>query len=90
MGAEQRAAIIAFRGIVAAVANSGLEPERQKTAAVYLLVTGGNLQGAAAARILGCTKQNVSKLLRQVENRRDDPPFDAVLSRLEAQLFGEV
>lgn len=87
---EARAGAIAFRGILMAVAASGIAPERQQTAALYLLVTGCNLPGAVAGEVAGCTKQNVSKLLRKVEDRRDDAVFDQALASLERQLFREV
>lgn len=89
MGRDRRLNGMAMRAIFFGVAQSGLPPERQKTTAIYLLVTGFNVPGAAAAAALGCSKQNVSKLLRKVEDRREDAAFDAVLSRLEREVFGE-
>ncbi|CAN7375121.1 hypothetical protein LJR231_002251 [Phyllobacterium sp. LjRoot231] len=84
-----RAASLALRGIQAAVNVSILPEADRKSAALYLLVTGGNVPGAIAASIAGCTKQNISKLLRSVEERRGNSGFDRELSTLEQQLFGE-
>lgn len=85
-----RAAQIAAVGIQAMVASTALPARARRSVEVYLLVTGCNINGATAAALAGCTKQNVSKLLRSVEARRDDPRFDQVLAGLERQLFGEV
>ena len=88
MRLEARAGLVAWRGIEFAVASSAIPPERQQTAAIYLLVTGCNLPGALAGEIVGCTKQNVSQVLGKVEDRREDPVFNAELDRLERALFG--
>lgn len=90
MRVEARAGLVAWRGIEFAVASSAIPPDRRQTAAIYLLVTGCNLPGALAGEIVGCTKQNVSQVLRKVEDRRDDPIFDAELKRLERTLNGEL
>lgn len=84
----ERAARVAAVGVRAAVEAAGLSPERRRPAVIYLLTTGCNLQGAVVAAAMGCTKQNVSKQIARVEMLRDDPEFDAALSRLEEQLFG--
>ena len=87
---EESAARIAFHGITVA-AEAALAvfqmSEQARPAALYLLVTGGNVPGALAARVYGCSKQYVSKALREVEDRREDPAFDAALSALERRLF---
>lgn len=89
MRPEARAGRIALVGISAAIAAvPELPPERRETTAVYLLVTFCNLPGALAAEVLGCSRQNVSQVLGRVEDRREDPRFDAALSRLEAQFMG--
>lgn len=89
MKLEARAGEIAWRGIQAAVATSAVPPERRRTTALYLLVTGCNVPGALAAEVLGCSKQNVSQNLRSVEDRRDaDPHYNAELERLEL-IFGD-
>lgn len=90
MRLEARAARIALRGIEAAVALSGIPPERQTTAAFYLLVMVGNVPAAIVAEAAGCTRQNISKALGKVEDRRDeDHFFGAAMDRLEAKLMGE-
>ena len=82
---SENAAGLAFRGILAAAELT--IGEAAKPAALYLLVTGGNVPGALAARVYGCSKQYVSKALREVEDRREDPAFDAALAALERRLF---
>lgn len=90
MRIEARAAKLALRGIQAAVALSGIAPERQTTAAFYLLVLVGNVPAAIVAEAAGCTRQNISKALGKVEDRRDeDREFGAAMDRLEAQLMEE-
>lgn len=88
MRLEARAARTALLGIHAAAAWAGVPPEHQQTTALYLLVTRCNLPGAVAAEALGCSRQNVSQVLRRVEDRRDDPDFNRVLEQLE-QAFEE-
>lgn len=68
----------------AMLATSKIPEERRVTSALYLLVVCCNVPGALAARAYGCSKQNISKALRAVEDRRDDPDYDAELARLEA------
>lgn len=70
--------------VQAMLATSTIPEERRNTSALYLLVTCCNVPGALAARAYGCSKQNISKALRAVEDRREDPPYDAELARLEA------
>jgi hypothetical protein len=90
MRLQARAARVALMGIQAAVATSGIPPERQTTAAFYLLVTVCNVPAATVAEAYGCSRQNISKALGGVEDRRDaDPAFEAAIGRLEAQLMGE-
>lgn len=68
----------------AMLATSKIPEERHVTSALYLLVVCCNVPGALAARAYGCSKQNISKALRAVEDRREDPDYDAELARLEA------
>jgi hypothetical protein len=89
MRLQARAARVALKGIQIAVAASGLPPDRQTTAAFYLLVTACNISSATVAEAYGCTRQNISKALRGVEDRRDDPAFGAAIDKLEAQIMGE-
>lgn len=78
-----RAAGGMLRAINAMLAQSGIPEERRVTTAQYLLVTCCNVGGATAGKAYGCSKQNISKNLRAVEDRREDPEYDAELSRLE-------
>jgi len=55
---------------------------RLRAAALHFLVTEYDVAIAAAARAAGVSKQAASKALRQVEDRRDDPAFDALMSKL--------
>lgn len=84
----ERSGLLAWRAVRALVAASSIQPEFQVTAAQYLLVTCCNVPGALAARIYGCSKQAISKALRTVEDRRDDPHYDAELTRLERLIEG--
>lgn len=85
---EVRAAAAAFRGFAVA-AELALGAAAVRPAALYLLVTVGNVPGALAGQVYGCSRQYVSRILREIEDRRDDPEFDARLSALEARLMGE-
>lgn len=84
--AIERAARLALRGLSAAAVLHGVPAPERPGVAAYLLATIGNVPGAVAARAAGCSRQNISKMLRRVEARRDDPAFDALLSRIEAAL----
>lgn len=82
----ERATAGMLKAVRALVATSSIPDERHSTSALYLLVTCCNVPGALAGRAYGCSKQNVSKALRAVEDRREDPEYDAELARLEAIL----
>lgn len=84
-----RAARTAFAGVQAAVATSRLGEDERRAVAVYLLVTACNVPGAVAADAAHCTRQNISKLVRAVEDRRDNAAYDRQVSALE-QIFGVV
>lgn len=86
LGAEQGQRM--WRCIRFAVGYSRIPPPLRHTASLYLLSTGCNLPGALIAEVLGCSRQNVSQVLREVEDRRDIPEFDAELTRLERELIG--
>lgn len=86
----ERAARAALTGIRAAVVTSGFDDDDRRAVEIYLLVTACNLPGAIAADAAGCSKQNVSKLLRAVEDRRERPDYEIRLGRLEAMIVGEV
>lgn len=87
--AQDRAAVLAYRGIAVAVARAGIETERRRMVAVYLLVTFCNVPGEVAARAAAITKQAVSKACRRIEDLRDDPAFEDRLAALEDALAGE-
>lgn len=50
--------------------------------AVYLAVTEANLPMTLAGELAGMTKQGISKLLREIEDARDDPTLDRLLDRV--------
>lgn len=82
----RRAAAVALKGIRFCLAGSDLKTADRRAVEIYLLVTVCGVSQPLAADVCGCTKQNVSKLLRAVEDRRDDNHFDAALGRLETAI----
>lgn len=84
----ERAAQLAAVGVDAVLASSDLNKDLRRPAALYLLVVGCNLPGATVAQAVGCTKQNVSKHLKRIEDAREDAAFDAKLADIETRLFG--
>lgn len=84
----ERASVGMLTAVRAMVAASAIPPERHVTTAQYLLVVCCNVPGALAGRAYGCSKQAISKALRTVEDRRDDPHYDAELTRLERLIEG--
>lgn len=84
----RRAASVALKGIRFALSASKVRPTDRRSVEIYLLVTACGISQPLTADVCGCTKQNVSKLLRAVEDRRDEDVFEAALSEVE-QLFGE-
>jgi len=83
-----RAARIALKGIRLALSQSQIRIADRRSVEIYLLVTACGVNGAMAAEVCGCTKQNVSKLLRSVEERREVGGYDQALSALEAAIMG--
>lgn len=88
MRVVRRAAGVALKGIRFSLVASELRPADRRAVEIYLLVTVCGISQPLAADVCGCTKQNVSKLLKVVEDRRDDRAFDAALERLEAAFGG--
>ncbi|MGN8170473.1 hypothetical protein [Agrobacterium sp. 22117] len=86
---ENRAARIALKAIRFALFHAAIKPADRRSVEIYLLVTTCGVNQAIAADVCGCTKQNVSKLLKSVEDRRDQAEFDRALSALEAVIVGE-
>jgi hypothetical protein len=83
--AEEGAALVAYRALrVAAELRVGSGgPET----ALYLLVTGCNVPVSLAARAYGCSKQYVSRIMGEVEDRRDDATYEAAIADLERRIF---
>lgn len=84
-----RAARIALKGIRSALHSTAIKPADRRSVEIYLLVTACGVNGTRAAEACGCTKQNVSKIIKAVEDRRDDGDFDRALSALETAMAGE-
>lgn len=62
---------------------------RVRQVAIYVVSTEGNVSGAELARAIGTTKQAISKARRTIEDRRDDPAFDALLDRVGELMRGK-
>jgi transcriptional regulator with XRE-family HTH domain len=61
---------------------------RIRQVAMYIVSTEGNVRGADLARALKISKQAVSKACRSIEDRRDEPAFDALLTRIAELMEG--
>lgn len=85
-----RAGGSALRSIRFAVAQMPELQARRQAVEIYLLVTACNVRQATAAALCGCTKQNISKHLRRVEKAREDPAFDAALTKIETVMTGDL
>jgi hypothetical protein len=83
-----KAARIALKGIRFALFQAALKPTDRRSVELYLLVTACGVNGTIAAEVCGCTKQNVSKLVRAVEQRRDERDYDTAITALEAAILG--
>lgn len=86
----ERGARLALAGIRALVSQSDLPSALHHAGAIHLLVTAAGVPGASAARVLGVSKQYVSKAVSQVETRRVmEPDIDAAFDAIELQLYPE-
>uniref|UniRef100_UPI003BA93C59 hypothetical protein n=1 Tax=Stappia sp. TaxID=1870903 RepID=UPI003BA93C59 len=84
----EKGARLALVGIRALVAVSAVPPSLRHAGAIHLLVQGAGVPGASAARILGVSKQYVSKACSQIEARRVlDADLEAAFDAVELQLF---
>lgn len=84
----RRAVTMTLRGIRAALAHAAIKPADRRSVEIYLLVTACGVNGTLAADVCGCTKQNVSKLLKSVEERREADDYDQAIAGLEAAIMG--
>lgn len=84
----RRAVTVTLKGIRAALSQGAVKPVDRRSVEIYLLVTSCGVNGTLAAEVCGCTKQNVSKLLRSVEERREAPDYDQAIAALEAAIMG--
>jgi hypothetical protein len=85
----EAAALVALRGIRAAVSASIIEERDRRAVEIYLLVTVCNVAQVVAADVCGCTKQNVSKRMKCVEDKRDKADFDRALAAIERMILGD-
>ena len=86
----ERGARLALIGIRALVAISRVPDNLRHMGSIYLLVHSAGVPGASAGRVIGVTKQYVSKAVSQIEQRRTaDPDIDAAFVELEETLFPE-
>ncbi len=83
-----RAARIALKGIRLALFQAAIKPADRRSVEIYLLVTACGVNGTTAAQVCGCTKQNVSKLVSAVEERREAQEYDRAIAALEAVILG--
>lgn len=83
-----RAARIALKGIRFALFQAAIKPADRRSVEIYLLVTGCGVKGTLAAEVCGCSKQNVSKLIQAVEERRELRDYDKAITALEAAILG--
>lgn len=84
----KRAVAVTLKGIRAALCQSEIRAADRRAVEIYLLVTACGVNGTLAAEICGCTKQNVSKLLKSVEERREATDYDQAIAALEAAIVG--
>jgi transcriptional regulator with XRE-family HTH domain len=61
---------------------------RCRRLAFYLTVNAYDVPRSVVARVIGYGKQAASKALREIEDRRDDPDFDALVRRAALLLTG--
>lgn len=85
----RKAVTMALKGIRAALVHSAIRPGDHRSVEIYLLVTACGVNGTLAAEVCGCTKQNVSKLLKSVEERREAADYDQAIAGLEAVIVGD-
>jgi len=64
-------------------------PSRLRVLAIYLANVELELPPPALARALHCQRQNIHQIARAVENLRDDPRVDAVLTEIAGVLRGD-
>ena len=56
--------------------------------AQYVLNTGLGLRQADVARAAGVTKQAINQAAAEIENKRENPEFDALVMRVETWIIG--
>ena len=64
----------------------GWEARRARHVALYLAHVGARVSMKALTRITGIERHTLRDSVRSLEDRRDDPAFDARLTRLEEAL----
>ena len=86
---EAIVARIGLKAVRLALVASPIEIRERRACELYLLVTALGINQVLAAEVAGCTKQNVSKLVRTVEDRREDRAFDSALEAIERAILGD-
>lgn len=86
---SRAAARLGLKAVRLALTATTIDPRERRATELYLLVTGLGVNQVLAAEVAGCTKQNVSKLVASVEDRREDSAFDRQLAALERAILGE-
>lgn len=85
---HRRARACYLAAFAAAYAVFGDRPDLRRIA-LYLSVTGLELQQQEAAAVAGVTRAAVCLALQAIEDRRDDPAFERAIAHCEAVLLGE-
>jgi DNA-binding XRE family transcriptional regulator len=62
---------------------------RARAAAIYLVNTSLEIRQAELAAIFGVSRATICLALQSVETRRDEPTFDAFITRAQARITGE-
>lgn len=73
---------LALAGLTLRLQQAGIVPARARRVAVYLGHVELGLSQARVAALAGVTPQAVSKTVRHLENQRDDPAFEALITRI--------
>jgi hypothetical protein len=85
--AAVRAAATAFGVAPAAIAQPrGHVARRARRLAAYLTMTAADVPLSCAARLAGCGRGTLYQAVAQIEDRRDDPVFDAFVTSLEERI----
>lgn len=65
---------------------SGWTHRRARRIAAYLAIVGANASTISVARCAGLARSGLQRAVQEIEERREQPEFDAYLSTLEQEL----